>query len=137
MTEEKKVNGNTKLGADLALKRKTISEESYKAVLAGDISLQEAKDLGRNVGPTGPAVRVNKDDRTRLCMCGCGKSTRGRFAIGHDARVKGWIIRAVREGTVDKLTDEQREYGEERDLFRLTRERMAAEEDRKKAAKNK
>jgi hypothetical protein len=40
----------------------------------------------------------------------------------------------VREGTVDKLTDEQRKYGEERDLFRLTRERMA-EEDRKKQEK--
>lgn len=137
---EKKVNGDTKTAANMALRRKAISEESHAAVLAGEMSLQEAKDLGQNTGPGGPVgpapKTISKNDRTRECMCQCGRSTRSRFAPGHDATVKGRIIRAVREGgeAVEGLTDEQRAYGEERDLFRQTRERMA-EEERAKAAK--
>jgi hypothetical protein len=134
MNEEAKVHGNTKKAADMALAKKAISPDSHWAVHEGRIDLEEARSLGREGSPFGPAPKAaDKSNRTRLCMCQCGRSTKGRFAVGHDARVKGWIIRAVREGTVDKLTDEQREYGEERDLFRLTRERMA-EEERKKAA---
>jgi hypothetical protein len=132
MTEEAKVHANTKKAADTALAMRQISPDSHRAIHEGRIDLEEARSLGREGSPYGPAPKpISKSDRMRLCMCGCGKSTRGRFAMGHDARVKGWIVRAVREGTVEELTDEQREYGEERDLFRQTRERMA-EEDRKK-----
>ncbi|MDP9487994.1 MAG: hypothetical protein M3Q49_19760, partial [Actinomycetota bacterium] len=62
----------TKRGADMSLARKEISPDSHRAVLAGDLSLEEARSLGRNAGPSGPAVRVDKNDRSRDCLCGCG-----------------------------------------------------------------
>lgn len=119
MTEQK-VHGNTKMAADLALERGAMSAESHAAVLAGELGLQEAKDLGKDRGPDGaplPVSTVSKADRSRECMCGCGKSTKGRFAMGHDARVKGWILKAVRAGDLSDLTGEQVAYGRERDII--------------------
>lgn len=39
---------------------------------------------------------ISKMKATRPCACGCGFTTTRRFAPGHDARAKGWIIRIVR-----------------------------------------
>ena len=136
--ENTRVDGRTTRAADTALAKRAISPDSHKAVHEGRITLEEARELGREGSPYGPSPKtVSKNDRTRLCMCGCSRETRGRFATGHDARVKGWIVRAVREGTLDELTDEQRAYAEERDLVRQTQERMEAEEHKRqeKAAK--
>ncbi len=134
-TTEGTVHGNTKKAADMSLAKKAISPDSHRAVHEGRISLDEARELGREGSPFAPAPKsVSKNDRTRLCMCRCGRETRGRFATGHDARVKGWIVRAVREGTLDELSEEIQEYAAERDLVRQTRERMV-EEDRKRREK--
>jgi hypothetical protein len=50
----KPVHHQTKRGADLAIATQEISQESHKAVIAGEITLAEAKELGRNAGPDGP-----------------------------------------------------------------------------------
>ena len=49
MTE---VHHQTRKAADIALAKRTISRASYDAILAGEISLQAARDLGREGGPT-------------------------------------------------------------------------------------
>lgn len=133
MTEEKKVNGNTVLGANLALQRKAISEESHKAILEGTMSLQAAKDLGRHNGPDGPIgpapKPVDKDDRTRLCMCQCGRSTRGRFAMGHDQVLLRYAYEHVRGER--ELTEEQLTYvRDETDKLERAKARAAREDEK-------
>lgn len=135
-----KVNGNTKLGADLALKRRAISQESHATVLAGKLGLQEAKDLGKNAGPDGPVKptsRISKDDRTpEPCMCGCGwrpKRPGSRWIPGHDQRAVRWA-NAVARGEDVGLTDEQREYIEQSGKLERAHRRIA-EEDAKRTAK--
>lgn len=131
-TTEAAIHPMTRKAADTSLAKRQISPGSHKAILTGELSLEEARDLGREGSPFAPAnTTVSKTDRSRLCMCQCGRETKGRFAAGHDARVKGWIVRAVREGTLGELSEEIQEYAAERDLIRQTRERMA-EEDRKR-----
>jgi hypothetical protein len=34
----------------------------------------------------------------RTCQCGCGKTTKNRFAPGHDAKLKGQLLRLARFG---------------------------------------
>lgn len=144
-TAEPKAHWRTVKAADTALMKATISQESHAAILAGRISLDEGRALGREAGPDGPAGQsakkatgkpTSKKDRSRSCMCGCGRETKGRFAMGHDARVKGWIVKAVREGTFDQLSEEIQAYAAERDLVRQTEQRMA-DEQAKKAEKAK
>lgn len=58
MTEQNvKIDGRTRRAADLALAKRTISRASYDALLAGEITLQAARDLGRERGPAGTAQR--------------------------------------------------------------------------------
>jgi hypothetical protein len=85
-----KVHGNTRKAADLSLAKREISPDSHRAVHEGRISLEEARELGRNAGPSGPAVRVSKDDRTPTktpCLWGCGILVARIFAPGHDMRM--------------------------------------------------
>lgn len=56
--------------------KKQILPNSHKAVLEGRMTLAEAKELGRERSPFGPAKKtVSKADRSRLCMCGCERET--------------------------------------------------------------
>ncbi len=128
--EANAVHGNTRKAADLALAKRTISPDSHRAVLAGDLSLEEARSLGRNAGPAGPAVRADKNDRSRPCLCGCqGISKTGRFVAGHDMRMVT-LAKAHVRGEAD-LTDEQMEYVQE--SGKLDRARLQVEkEDRKR-----
>ena len=34
------------------------------------------------------------------CLCGCNESTRSKFKQGHDARLKGWLLRAEKGETM-------------------------------------
>jgi hypothetical protein len=129
MSEERKVHHQTKRGADLALAKRQISQESHKAILEGRISLDEAKSLGRNAGLSGPAARVDKDDRSRECMCGCGTRTRGRFAQGHDMRLVTYAKEYVRGQR--ELTDEQLAYVQESGKLDRAKAQVAKEEQRK------
>ena len=104
MTEQKKIDGRTKRGLDVAIAKRQVSQESYRAVLAGEITLQQAKAIGRDGAPaagtggatdgpgraTGarsasaqgsahtppqPVSRISKNDTTQECWCGCQEFT--------------------------------------------------------------
>ena len=108
-TTEATIHPMTRKAVDASLAKKAISPDSHKAVLAGELSLEEARSLGRNAGPSGPAVRVDKNDRSRSCLCGCqGTSKTGRFVAGHDQRMVTYAKEYVRGER--ELTQEQAEY---------------------------
>jgi hypothetical protein len=54
---ETKVHHQTERGARIALAKKLISQESYEAVLAGTLSLAQAKELG---GEGAPGARTSR-----------------------------------------------------------------------------
>jgi hypothetical protein len=58
--------------------------------------------------PPQPVSRISKNDRTRSCMCGCGRTTRGRFAIGHDQRLLKFAYEHLRGER--ELAEEQLAY---------------------------
>ena len=135
-TEANAVHHATKRGADTALAKRAISPDSHRAVHEGRISLDEARELGQEGSPYGPAKKtVSKNDRSRECACGCGESTRGIWKQGHDARLPGLVLRAY-IGEIE-LTDEQHEHAERRDLFAKAEAKVAAQKakDEAKAAK--
>ena len=156
MTE---VHHQTRKAADIALAKRTISRASYDALLAGEISLQAARDLGREGGPRAsdvsvrpgtatqtsrsaagggadapprPPSRISKDDRSRLCICGCQRPTRGRFAPGHDQRLLKYAYEYVRGER--ELTEEQLEYVRD-ETDKLERARKRVEREDRKAEK--
>ena len=107
--EAERVHGNTKKAADTALAKRAISRESHRAVHEGRVTLAEAHELGRDGSPYGPAVRADKNDRSRLCLCGCQEYTRGgRFVPGHDTK----MFRVAREHLTEgrELTHDQSEH---------------------------
>jgi hypothetical protein len=99
---ERKIDGRTKRAADMALAKKQISRGSYEAVLAGTLTLAEARKIERERAPDAPSSRggsgaateharrgrerpqegtgvppqptsrMSKDDTTQACWCGCG-----------------------------------------------------------------
>lgn len=109
-TEANAVHHQTRRAADTALAKRTISPDSHKAVHEGRISLGEARELGREGSPYGPAPKtVSKNDRSRDCLCLCGNRTRGgRFIPGHDQRLVTYAKEYVRGER--ELTEEQTEY---------------------------
>jgi hypothetical protein len=87
------------------LSKKQISQDSYAAILRGELSLQQAKEIGRRRGPDAPdGAETVQETATEtppehaLCWCGCGGEIRPgrRWRPGHDQRAKGRILRAVR-----------------------------------------
>ena len=141
MTEQNpKLDGRTKRALDMAIARKQVSQESYRAVLAGTLTLQRAKELGRSGAPTdttqgssGPGrgqetAGTPQEQPTdapqgtgRSCLCGCGETTRGgRFKPGHDARLHGELKRNLEKDPLlrnERFTEEQRSYACERGLI--------------------
>jgi hypothetical protein len=137
MTQENtNVDGRTLRAADLALMKATISPASHAAVLAGEISLQQAKEYGRDGAPDTPATpgavgddatgRPRKTREPRPCIA-CGRPTKGgRFHPGCDAK----MFRIAREHLLGErdLTDAQHEYLEVSGKMQKVRERLEAEE---------
>jgi hypothetical protein len=142
-----KVHHQTERGARIALAKKQISQESYEAIRRGELSLAQARELGRDRGPqdTGqasggheegtdrlpqPVSRISKDDRSRACMCACGTRTKGgRFVPGHDIRMVSYAkeyLRGERE-----LTDEQMTYVRDSGKLERASTRLAEEERRR------
>ncbi len=143
MSEEQnsKVHGNTRKAADMALAKRAISRDSHAAILDDRLALAEARELGRDRGPSGPAKpesRISKDEQGQPCWCNCGAWTKPgrRYLPGHDQRNKGTIKRAIREGKLDELTDRQREYAVERNLIQETHQQMKREETQREAKKS-
>jgi hypothetical protein len=131
--EEKhpKVHHMTAKGARTALAHRLISQDSYRTVLRGELSLAEARELGRDRGPhdTGPASDGHEEGRKtpregctpRPCMCSCGGTTKGgRFLPGHDAILRSELVAQIKKGDVllrsERITPEQRRYAVERSL---------------------
>ena len=132
MTEQNpKVDGRTKRALDTAIARRQVSQESYRAVLAGTLTLQEAKAIGRDGAPATDASEGRsgreeprtgpREGRTpRPCLCSCGGTTRGgRFLPGHDARLHGELKRNLEKDPLlrnERFSDEQKAYARERGL---------------------
>lgn len=132
-TTEATVHGNTKKAADMSLAKKAISPDSYKAVLAGELSLEKARELGRNAGPSGPAVRVDKNDRTPTktpCLCGCGELVPRNFKPGHDMRLPTFAKEYVRGER--ELSEEQMEYVQTSGKLDRARAQVEKEEAKRK-----
>ena len=140
MTEEAKVHHATKKAADISLAKRQISPDSYRAVLAGQISLQDARELGRSGAPQSTAQGMTVQDEAtetagtpqeqptgaplgtpRSCLCGCGGTTRGgRFKPGHDVRLHGELKRNLEKDPLlrnERFTDEQKAYARERGMI--------------------
>ena len=133
MTTEATIHPMTRKAADTSLAKRQISPDSYKAILAGELSLEEARSLGRSSGPAGPAVRVDKNDRSRPCIA-CGGTTQGgRFHPGCDAKMYR-IAREYVRGERD-LTEEQLAYVRDESDKLERAKRKVSEEDRRKAEK--
>src|SRR5829696_5998975 len=124
--EEKnpKVHHNTVKAAETALAHRLVSQESYRAVLSGELSLAKAKSLGRSRGPSTPESKKvqERPPEPSPCLCGCGqrpKSHKSRFVQGHDHRLFGELKRNLENDPLlrnERFTDEQREYAVERGL---------------------
>jgi hypothetical protein len=120
-----KVHHQTARGARLALARKEISQESYRAVLAGELSLADAKSLGRVGGPsTPPTEKVQETPpEPSPCLCGCGqrpRSSHSRFVQGHDHRLYGELKRNLKADPLlrnERFSDQQKAYAKERGLL--------------------
>ena len=108
---------------------KQVSQESYRAVLAGKITLQRAKELGRSGAPTdtpqasdgrGRASSGPREGRRpRPCIACSGLTKGGRFHPGCDQALYGRIKRQLRSDPLlrsDRFNDEQRRYAVERGL---------------------
>jgi hypothetical protein len=123
-----KIDGRTKRALDMAIARKLVSQESYLAVLAGQITLQRAKELGRDRGPddagqgsSGREARKGprKGRTPRPCIACAGLTKGGRFHPGCDQALYGRIKRQLRSDPLlrsDKFNDAQRRYAAERGL---------------------
>ncbi len=131
MTEQKKIDGRTKRAADLALMKRTISRASYDAILAGTLTLAEARLLGRDRGPNVPedisgprtapegARSASAEDHQdtpplKTCLCGCGEPVSRTFRPGHDSRLRSELMAQIKKGDVllrsERITDEQRQF---------------------------
>lgn len=125
-----KVHHATVKGARNSLARKVISQQSYAAVLRGELSLEAARELGRDQGPDdagrgsdGPGRASSgpqKGRPPRACLCSCGGQTKGgRFLPGHDARLHAELKRNLVKDPLlrnERFTDEQKAYAKERRL---------------------
>ena len=137
--QDQKIDGRTKRALDMAIARRQVSQESYRAVLAGTLTLREAKAMGRDGAPAtdatlgryGPGAATetarsagtdNGADRAP-CLCGCGQTPLGkksRFIQGHDARLHGEIKRNLEKDPLlrnERFTEEQKAYAVERGLI--------------------
>jgi hypothetical protein len=130
-----KVHHQTRKAADMALAKRLISRASYEAILAGALSLDRAKELGRDRGPhdtgqasdgPGTATETPREGRERpqegasACICGCGELVKSRFRPGHDMRLYGELKRNLEKDPLlrnQRFNEEQREYARQRGLI--------------------
>jgi hypothetical protein len=123
--QDPKVHHMTIRGARNALAHRLISQDSYRSVLRGELSLEEAKFLGRARGPNTPALEKVQEmpPESSPCLCGCGqrpRSPRSLFVQGHDAKLRSELVAQIKKGDIllrsERLTPEQRGYAVERGL---------------------
>jgi hypothetical protein len=130
-----KVHHQTERGARIALAKRLISRASYEAILAGRLTLDDGKALGRDRGPDSPerqsgsetVAETPRKGRERLqegtgayCLCGCGELVKNRFRPGHDMRLYGELKRNLEKDPLlrnQRFNEEQREYARQRGLI--------------------
>jgi hypothetical protein len=130
-----KVHHQTERGARIALAKKQISQESYEAIRRGELSLAQARELGREGGPGAATSRGAQDEAgtgprsasadgtqsgAATCLCGCGEPVKNRFRPGHDQRLFGELKRNLEKDPLlrnERFTDEQKAYAKERGLI--------------------
>ncbi|MDP9480164.1 MAG: hypothetical protein M3R38_31640 [Actinomycetota bacterium] len=127
-TTETTIHPMTRKSTDTSLVKRQISPDSHRAILTGELSLEEARSLGREGSPFGPTPKtVAKNDRSRLCLCGCqGASKTGRFVAGHDQRMVTYAKEYVRGER--ELTEEQLEYVESSGKLERAKRKVSEEE---------
>jgi hypothetical protein len=124
-----KIDGRTKRALDVAIAKRQISQASYRSAIEGTITLQRAKELGRDRGPDDTSDANDGPRRTsegpqkgrtpRPCLSCGGLTKGGRFHPGCDQALYGRIKRQVRSDMLlrsDKFYDAQRRYAVERGL---------------------
>jgi hypothetical protein len=123
--QDPKVHHMTAKAARTALAHCLISQDSYRSVLRGELSLVDAKALERDSGPStsAPENVQEKLPEPSPCLCGCGRrprSPRSRFIQGHDAILRSELVAQIKKGDVllksERITPEQRRYAVERGL---------------------
>ena len=122
--QDPKVHHMTAKAAGTALAHRLISQDSYRSVLRGELSLEEAKFLGRARGPSTPALEKVQEmpPEPSPCLCGCGqrpRSPRSRFVQGHDHRLYGELKRNLETDPLlrnERFSAGQRRYAVERAL---------------------
>ena len=106
-----------------------------RAVIAGEITLQQAKAYGRDLDRHGNPVKsetpkkaTKKTTEPTLtpCLCGCGTMVPRTFAAGHDMV----MFRVAREHLTEgrEITDAQREYLESSGKMQRVKDKLAKDE---------
>ena len=73
-----------------ATKKETTMSEKKQSKRAA-----KAAVLGARALPPLPKAPA-KPKPTKPCACGCGESTKGTWAPGHDSNYRGWLLRVER-----------------------------------------
>ena len=129
MSEQSKLDGRTRRALDMAIARKQVSQESYRAVMRGESTLERAKELGRSRaadtseasdalgrGASGP----RKGRRPRPCIACAGMTKGGRFHPGCDQKLFGELKRNLQNDPLlrnERFSEEQKAYARERGLI--------------------
>ena len=130
----KAVHHATVKSANLAVARKEISADSCRTVIAGELSLKQAKSYGRDADRHGrpvqsetPKKKAPKKPKSGTCICGCqGETKGGRILPGHDMKV----FRIAREHLTEgcEISPELREYLESSGKMQRVKDKLADEE---------
>jgi hypothetical protein len=97
-TAAPKPSGKAKVQAKLAAVVKPNGKAPDPEAAAAMNALDKGKDKA-----AGKKAEPKPLKRTHDCLCGCGQETLSLFAPGHDARVKGILLKVERGGTDPRL----------------------------------
>lgn len=102
MAKTAKQTGDSKL-------KKANAERKARLTAKQEAKAADAKAV-KAAKPAKPA-KEKKLAATRDCLCGCGLETSGKFRPGHDARVKGMLLKVERgDEAVTSLPESLRPY---------------------------
>ena len=130
--------------ADMAKVINMKEQQSKKAASKGapvatGTAKPKAKKDGKNsltsLLPAMPKNKSKKDRPLKPCECGCGETTKSRFAPGHDSLVRGAAIRVERKlMTLDQYESILvKDAGKSREVAKSMRDAVEGELQRRKA----
>lgn len=84
---------------------KALTQKQKAEIAAAQAKAKKAKSAGVEKGVAATATPKTKKEKkvrkTHDCICGCGQETGGLYAPGHDARVKGILLK-IERGDLEK-----------------------------------